>query len=169
MNSMYLMRPSSSSWISKSVKMALASFSSIFFSERAKDLLDLSAVDLAAAVFVEDLKAFNVVFFAAGVASDALRLLQDGVEVGELDPLGAQLGGSTKLDDRFVGQNASKSSQNIAQVKGVDIIAFISFVENNERVLCFTHDCEMRSTVKKELSVLKYPFKRGDKKSREFL
>ena len=57
--------------------------------ERAKDLLDLSAVDFAAAVLVEDLEAFDVVLLASGVGGDALRLLQNWVEIGELDPLGA--------------------------------------------------------------------------------
>merc|ERR1712042_307896 len=109
--------------------MSLASFSSIF--ERAKDLLGLGAVDLLAAVLVEDLEAFNVVLFASGVSGDSLRLLQNWVEVGEGDPLGTQFGGSSELNDGFVGESASKSSQDVAQVKGINIIAFVGLVENN--------------------------------------
>ena len=56
--------------------------------ERAKDLLDLGAVDLLAAVLVEDFEAFNVVLFASSVSGDSLRLLQNWVEVGKGDPLG---------------------------------------------------------------------------------
>ena len=43
--------------------------------ERAKDLLDLGAVDLLAAVLVEDFEAFNIVLFASGVGGDSLGLL----------------------------------------------------------------------------------------------
>merc|ERR1719245_1004425 len=125
-------------------------------SERAKDLLDLSAVDLLAAVLVEDFEAFNVVLFASGVSGDSLRLLQDRVEVCKGDPLGTQLGGSSELNDGFVGESASKSSQDVAQIKGVDVIAFVGLVENHESVLGFTHDCRTRSTAKKELLIFKY-------------
>ncbi len=51
-------------------------------------MLDLSAVDLAAAVLVEDLKALDVILLAARVGGDALRLLQDRVEISELDAAG---------------------------------------------------------------------------------
>merc|ERR1712228_24499 len=119
-------------------------------SERAKDLLDLGAVDLLAAVLVEDFEAFNVVLFASGVSGDSLRLLQDRVEIGKGDPLGTQFGGSSELNDGFVGESASKSSQDVAQVKGINIIAFVGLVENNKGVLRFTHFDVMRSTVQKE-------------------
>ena len=56
--------------------------------ERAKDLLDLGAVDLLAAVLVEDFEAFDVVLFAAGIGGDSLRLRQNWVEIRERDPLG---------------------------------------------------------------------------------
>merc|ERR550534_1428283 len=124
-------------------------------SERAKDLLDLGAVDLLAAVLVEDFEALNVVLFASGVSGDSLRLLQDRVEIGKGDPLGTQFGGSSEFNDGFVGESASKSSQDIAQVKGINIIAFVGLVENNKGVLRFTHFDVMRSTVQKENLSLK--------------
>merc|ERR550534_1234143 len=108
-------------------------------SERAKDLLDLGAVDLLAAVLVEDFEALNVVLFASSVSGDSLRLLQNWVEIGEIDSFSAQLSCSTKLKDRFVGQHASKSSQDVAQIKGIHVIAFVGLVENDECFLCFTH------------------------------
>merc|ERR550534_2975032 len=80
-------------------------------SERAKDLLDLGAVDLLAAVLVKDFEAFNVVLFASGVSGDSLRLLQDRVEIGKGDPLSTQFGGSSEFNDGFVGESASKFSR----------------------------------------------------------
>merc|ERR1719283_366802 len=164
--------------------MSLASFSSIFLdvqkghdvvgflllhllSERAKDLLDLSAVDLLAAVLVEDFEAFNVVLFASGVGGDSLRLRQNWVEVGKGDPLGTQFGGSSEFNDGFVGESASKSSQDVAQVEGINIIAFVGLVENNKGVLRFTHFDVMRSTVQKENLSLKIILSNG--KMRRYL
>jgi len=119
-------------------------------SERAKNLFDLGAVDLLGAVLVEDFEAFDVVLFAAGIGGDSLRLRQNWVEIRERDPLGTQFGGSSELNDGFVGESASKSSQDVAQVEGINIIALVGLVENNKGVLRFTHFDAMRSTVQKE-------------------
>merc|ERR1711915_1101764 len=152
---MYLIMPSSSSLISK-LQNGDSLFLLHFFGERAKDLLDLGAVDLLAAVLVEDFEAFNVVLFASGVSGDSLRLLQNRVEIGEIDSFSAQFSCSTELNDGFVGESASKSSQDIAQIKGIHVIAFVGLVENDECFLCFTHVFWCRV-------VLKYPFQREDK------
>merc|ERR1711915_362861 len=130
-------------------------------SERAEDLLDLGAVDLAAAVLVEDLETLDVVLLAAGVGGDSLRLLQDRVEVGELDSLSTQFGGSSELLDRLVGEGAAEGSEDVAQVEGVNIVAFVGLVEDHESVLCFAHgECDEINRTKG--IPVKNPLKRED-------
>jgi len=87
---------------------------------------------------------------ALSIVVDSLSLLQDRVEVGDLDSSSPQLGGSSELNDGFVGESAAEGSEDVAQVEGVDIVALVGLVEDHECVLSFAMVNEMRSTVQKE-------------------
>merc|ERR1719394_1060219 len=103
--------------------------------ERGEDVEDLRKGDLASAVLVEDLQAFNVVLLASGGGGVGLGGGEDGEEVGEGDSLLSQLGGATGGDDGGVGHVAAQSAEDVADVEGVDIIALVSLVEDDESIL----------------------------------
>jgi len=103
--------------------------------EGGEDVEDLGKGDLASAVLVEDLQAFNVVLLASGGGGVGLGGGEDGEEVGEGDSLLSQLGGATGGDDGGVGHVAAQSAEDVADVEGVDIIALVSLVEDDESIL----------------------------------
>merc|ERR1719423_7158 len=105
----------------------------------AENVLDLGKGDLAAAVLVEDLQALNVILLAAGGGGVGLDGGEDGAEVGEGDALLAQLLGATVGGDGGVGHVAAQGAEDVAQVEGVDIVALVGLVEDDESVLSLRH------------------------------
>merc|ERR1719193_2734602 len=104
-----------------------------------EDVLDLGEGDFAGAVLVEDLQAFNVVLLYSGSGGVGLDGGEDGAEVGEGDSLLAQRLGASVGSDGCVGHVAAQRAEDVAQVEGIDIVAFVGLVEDNESVLSFTH------------------------------
>merc|ERR1719259_1586436 len=105
----------------------------------AENVLDLGKGDLAAAVLVEDLQALNVILLAARGGGVGLDGGEDGAEVGEGDALLAQLLGATVGGDGGVGHVAAQGAEDVAQVEGVDIVALVGLVEDDESVLSLRH------------------------------
>jgi len=104
-----------------------------------EDVLNLGEGDFAGAVLVEDLQAFNVVLLDSGRGGVGLDGGEDGAEVGEGDSLLAQGLGASVGSDGGVGHVAAQGAEDVAQVEGINIVAFVGLVEDNESVLSFTH------------------------------
>jgi len=107
--------------------------------EGAENVLDLGEGDLARTLLVEDLQALNVILLDSGGGEVGLDGGEDGAEVGEGDALLAQLLGATVGGDGGVGHVAAQSTEDVAQVEGVDIVALVGLVEDDESVLSLRH------------------------------
>merc|ERR1719423_602455 len=64
---------------------------------------------------------------------------EDGTEVGEGDALLAQLLSASVGGDGGVGHVAAQGAEDVAQVEGVDIVALVGLVEDDESVLSLRH------------------------------
>jgi len=107
-------------------------------SEGAENVLDLGKGDLAGTLLVEDLQAFNVVLLDSGGGEVGLDGGEDGLEVGEGDALDAESISAAGSEDGSVGHVAAQSAEDVAQIKGVNVGAFVGLVENDESILSFS-------------------------------